>query len=46
MSATCVEHLLKDIPLAPTNKLLKSLSGHIILSSEILCALPIYVNDF
>jgi hypothetical protein len=46
MSATFVEHLLKDIPLALTNKLLKSLSGHIISSSGILCALPIYVNDF
>jgi hypothetical protein len=46
MSATFAEHLLKDIPLALTNKLLKSLLGHIILSSGILCALPIYVNDF
>jgi hypothetical protein len=46
MSVTFAEHLLKDIPLAPTNKLLKSLSGHIIPSLGILCALPIYVNDF
>jgi hypothetical protein len=46
MSAIFAEHLLKDIPLAPTNKLLKSLSGRIIPSSGILCALPIYVNDF
>jgi hypothetical protein len=46
MSTTFAEHLLKDIPLAPTNKLLKSLSGHVIPSSGILCALPIYVNDF
>jgi hypothetical protein len=46
MSATFAECLLKDIPLAPTNKLLKSLSGRIIISSGILCALPIYVNDF
>jgi hypothetical protein len=46
MSATFTEHLLKDIPLAPTNKLLKSLLGRIISSLGILCALPIYVNDF
>jgi hypothetical protein len=46
MSATFAEYLLKDISLAPTNKLLKSLSGHIILSSGILYVLPIYVNDF
>jgi hypothetical protein len=46
MSATFAEHLLKDIPLAPTNKLLKSFSGRIIPNSGILCALPIYVNDF
>jgi hypothetical protein len=46
MSATLAELLLKDIPLVPTNKLLKSLSGRIIPSLGILCALPIYVNDF
>jgi hypothetical protein len=46
MSATFAEHLLKDIPLALTNKLLKSLLGRIIPSSGILCALPIYVIDF
>jgi hypothetical protein len=46
MSATFVEHLLKDILLALTNKLLKSLLGCIIPSLGILCALPIYVNDF
>jgi hypothetical protein len=46
MSATFAEHLLKEISLAPTNKLLKSLSGRIIPSSGILCALSIYVNDF
>jgi hypothetical protein len=46
MSATFVEHLLKYIPLALTNKWLKSLSGRIIPSSRILCALPIYMNDF
>jgi hypothetical protein len=32
MSATFAEHLLKDIPLALTNKLLKSLSGCIVPS--------------
>jgi hypothetical protein len=32
------------MPLAPTTKLLKSLSGHIVLSLGILCALPILVN--
>jgi hypothetical protein len=46
MSTTFAEHLLKYIPLALTNKLLKSLSGCIIPSSGILCALPIYMNDF
>jgi hypothetical protein len=46
MSATFAECLLKDIPLALTNKLLKTLSGRFIISSGILCALPIYVNDF
>jgi hypothetical protein len=39
ISATFAKHLLKDIPLALTNKLLKSLSRRIILSSGILCAL-------
>jgi hypothetical protein len=46
MSAISAEYLLKDILLALTNKLLKSLSGRIISCSGILCALPIYVNDF
>jgi hypothetical protein len=46
MSATFAEYLLKYIPLALTNKLLKNLSGRIIPSLGILCALPIYVNDF
>jgi hypothetical protein len=46
MYATFAEYLLKGIPLALTNKLLKSLSGRIIPRSEIMCALPIYVNDF
>jgi hypothetical protein len=32
------------MPLAPTTKLLKSFSGRIVLSLEILCALPIFVN--
>jgi hypothetical protein len=36
--------LLKDMPLAPTTMLLKSLSRHIIPSLGILCALPILVN--
>jgi hypothetical protein len=34
------------MPLIPTTKLLKSLSGHIIPSLGILCALPIIVNGF
>jgi hypothetical protein len=46
MSATFAKHLLKNILLALTNKLLKSLSGCIIPSLGIMCALPIYVNDF
>jgi hypothetical protein len=45
MSATFPQDLLKDMPLAPTTKLLKSLSGHIIPSLGILCALPIFVNE-
>jgi hypothetical protein len=36
--------LLKDMPLALTTKLLKSLSRHIVPSLEILCALSILVN--
>jgi hypothetical protein len=46
MSATLAKLLLKDILLALTNKLLTNLSGHIIPCLGILCALPIYVNDF
>jgi hypothetical protein len=46
MSITFAEHLLKGIPLALTNKLLKSLLGRIISSLGIMCALSIYVNDF
>jgi hypothetical protein len=45
MSATFAQDLLKDMPLAPTTKLLKSLSGHIVLSLGILYALPIFVNE-
>jgi hypothetical protein len=45
MSATFAQDLLKDMPLAPTTKLLKSLSGHIVPSLGILCALPIFVNE-
>jgi hypothetical protein len=32
------------MPLAPTTKLMKSLSGHIVSSLGILCALPIFIN--
>jgi hypothetical protein len=45
MSATFAQDLLKDMPLAPTTKLLKSLSGHIVPSLGILCALPTFVNE-
>jgi hypothetical protein len=44
MSSIFAYDLLKDMPLAPTTKLLKSLSGHIVPSLEIICALPILVN--
>jgi hypothetical protein len=44
MSSIFAHDLLKDMPLAPTTKLLKSLSEHIVLSLENLCALPILVN--
>jgi hypothetical protein len=44
MSTSFAHDLLRDMPLAPTTKLLKSLSGHIIPSLGILCALPILVN--
>jgi hypothetical protein len=46
MSVAFAKKLLEDMPLIPTNKLLKSLSGHIIQSLGILCALPIIVNGF
>jgi hypothetical protein len=45
MYAIFAQDLLKDMPLAPTTKLLKSLFGHIVLSLGILCALPIFVNE-
>jgi hypothetical protein len=44
MSALFVKDFLKDMPLAPTTNLLKSLSGCIVPSLGILCALPIFVN--
>jgi hypothetical protein len=44
LSSIFSNDLLKDMPLAPTTKLLKSLSGHIVPSLRILCALPILVN--
>jgi hypothetical protein len=46
MSVAFAKKLLEDMPLIPTNKLLKSLSGHIIPSLRILCVLPIIVNGF
>jgi hypothetical protein len=45
MSILFVQDFLKDMPLDPTSKLLKSLLGRIVPSSGILCALPILVND-
>jgi hypothetical protein len=45
MSAIFAQDLLKDMSLAPTTKLIKSLSAHIISSLKILCALPIFVNE-
>jgi hypothetical protein len=44
MSSIFAHDLLKDMPLAPTTKLLKSLSGYIVPNLEILCSLPILVN--
>ena len=41
MSASFVQDLLKDMPLTPRTKLLKSLSGHILPSLGILYVLPI-----
>ena len=44
MSASFAHDLLKHMPLTPTTKLLKSLSGHILLSLGILYVLPIQVK--
>jgi hypothetical protein len=44
MSALFAQYFLKDMPLAPTTKLSKSLSRHIVPSLGIMCALPIFVN--
>ena len=41
MSASFANDLLKHMPLTPTTKLLKSLSGHILPSLGILYVLPI-----
>jgi len=46
MSYTFAKKILRDIPLIPTNKLLKNCSGHIIPSLEVLSVLPIVINDF
>jgi len=44
MAASFAHDLLKDIPLTPTIKLLKSFSGHILPSLGILYVLPIQVQ--
>jgi hypothetical protein len=44
MSALFPQDFLKDMPLAPTTNLMKSLSGRVVPSLGILCALPIFVN--
>jgi hypothetical protein len=44
MSVLFTQNFLKEMPLAPTTKLLKSLSGRIVPSLEILCSLPIFIN--
>jgi len=46
VSYTFAKEFLKDIPLIPTNKLLKSCLGHIIPSLGVLSAHPIIINDF
>jgi len=46
MLYTFTKKILRDIPLIPTNKLLKNCSRHIIPSLGILSALPIVINDF
>jgi hypothetical protein len=45
MSASFAHDLLKDMPLTPTTKLLKSPSGHILPSLGILYVLPIQARD-
>ena len=45
MSASFAHHLLKHVPLTPTTKLFKGLSGHILPSLGILYVLPIKVRD-
>ena len=44
MSASFALDLLEHMPLTPTTKLLKGLSGHILPSLGILYVLPIHVN--
>ena len=44
MSASFAHDLLRYMPLIPTTKLLKSLSGHILLSFGILYVLPTQVK--
>jgi hypothetical protein len=44
MSPLLAQDFLKDMPLAPIAKLLKSLLGRIVPSLGILCVLPIFVN--
>ena len=45
MALSFAHQFLKDMPLTPTTKLLKSSSGQVIQSSRILYVLPITVND-
>ena len=45
MSYTFAKEFLRDIPLIPTNKLLKNYLGHIIPSLGVLNVLPIVIND-
>jgi hypothetical protein len=44
MSALFANDFLRDMSLSPTTKLLKSLSGRIVPSLGILCALPILLK--
>jgi len=46
MSYTFAKEFLRDIPLIPTNKLLKNYSRHIIPSLGVLGALPIVIKYF